>query len=144
MRYRQPICADRSDRHTVPVEFGYDRPRKPPQRSVFEGVKELIVQGYLEELGGKRKADTSELHIRGGEFVPPPEKLMDDESLVQSACQRSSNRRRIAAAFSFAAGIRAKHVRRCLAERKARKWSGHGRYTGWRTCALLARFKRGP
>lgn len=54
------------------------------------GVRELIVDGYLCPLkskAGKRKADTSKLHIRAGEFVAKEiEDLMDDDGLVYSAC----------------------------------------------------------
>lgn len=54
------------------------------------GVKELIVKGYLCPLkskAGSKKPDTDSLHIRAGEFVSSEvDKLMDDESLVFSAC----------------------------------------------------------
>ena len=53
------------------------------------GVRELIVQGYLCPLkskAGRRKVNTSGLHIRGGEFIAGEvEALMDDDSLVRSA-----------------------------------------------------------
>ena len=54
------------------------------------GVRELIRDGFLCPLvtkAGRSKADTSDLHVRGGEFVADEvESLMDQESLVQSAC----------------------------------------------------------
>lgn len=54
------------------------------------GVRELIRDGFLCPLiskAGKAKADTTGLHIRAGEFVADEvESLMDQESLVQSAC----------------------------------------------------------
>lgn len=54
------------------------------------GVRELIRDGFLCPLiskAGKSKADTTGLHIRAGEFVADEvESLMDQESLVQSAC----------------------------------------------------------
>jgi len=54
------------------------------------GVKELIRDNYLCPLvskAGRQKADTSDLHIRGGEFVAGEvEDLMDQDSLVQAAC----------------------------------------------------------
>ena len=54
------------------------------------GVRELIVQGYLCPLrsrAGKTVADTSELHVRGGEFVAGEvEDLMNTDDLVHSAC----------------------------------------------------------
>lgn len=115
------------------------------------GVKELIVQGYLCPLkskAGKRKADTSELHIRGGEFVPAEaEKLMDDESLVRSACQEIIEQTQDrCSVLIFAAGIQhAKHVQRCLAERTGQEV---GLVTGdtpaGERAALLARFKKEP
>ena len=53
------------------------------------GVRELIRDGFLCPLiskAGRAKVDTSELHVRGGEFVPDEvEALMDQDSLVQSA-----------------------------------------------------------
>lgn len=55
------------------------------------GVKELIRDGYLCPLrtkGAITKADTSKLHIRGGEFVAgETEDLMDQDHLVRSACE---------------------------------------------------------
>lgn len=54
------------------------------------GVRELIRDGYLCPLitkAGRVKADTAALHIRGGEFVADEvESLMDQETLVRSAC----------------------------------------------------------
>jgi len=55
------------------------------------GVRELIVQGYLCPLiskAGREKADTSGLHVRGGEFIAGEvEDLMDEAGLVESACR---------------------------------------------------------
>ncbi len=55
------------------------------------GVRELIRNGYLSPLkskAGKVKANTSDLHVRGGEFVAGEvEALMDQEMLVHSACK---------------------------------------------------------
>lgn len=54
------------------------------------GVRELIRDGFLCPLvtkAGRSKADTTDLHVRGGEFVADEvESLMDQESLVQAAC----------------------------------------------------------
>ncbi len=86
------------------------------------GVRELIVQGYLCPLrskAGKRKVDTSRLHIRGGEFIAGEvEQLMDDDSLVRSACREiveyTQDRRSV---LIFAAGVQhALHVQRVLTE----------------------------
>ena len=55
------------------------------------GVRELIRDGYLCPLvtkAGRSKADTDELHVRGGEFLADEvESLMDQESLVRAACE---------------------------------------------------------
>jgi len=84
------------------------------------GVRELIVQGYLCKLrskAGKHKADTSGLHIRGGEFVAGEvEELMDDADLVQSACSEivdyAEDRHSV---LIFASGVKhAQHVQRML------------------------------
>jgi DNA repair protein RadD len=74
------------------------------------GVRELIVQGYLCPLkskAGKVKADTSALHIRGGEFIPGEvEALMDEEHLVRIACrevvEQTRDRRSV---LVFASGV---------------------------------------
>lgn len=54
------------------------------------GVRELITQGFLCPLrsrAGKAVADTSELHVRGGEFIAGElEDLMDKDALVEAAC----------------------------------------------------------
>ena len=86
------------------------------------GVRELIVQGYLCPLkskAGRRKADTSELHLRGGEFIAGEiEALMDDDALVLSACreivEHTQDRHSV---LIFAAGVQhAVHVQRVLDE----------------------------
>jgi len=86
------------------------------------GVRELIVQGYLCPLktkAGRRKVDTSALHIRGGEFIAGEvEALMDDDSLVRSACreimEHTAERHSV---LIFAAGVQhALHVQRVLGE----------------------------
>jgi len=55
------------------------------------GVKELIAQGYLCPLrtkAGRRKVDTSRLHVRAGEFIGSEvETLMDTDELVSAACR---------------------------------------------------------
>jgi len=80
------------------------------------GVRELIVQGFLCPLkskAGKHLVDTSQLHIRGGEFIAGEvESLMDDDILVHSACReivdRSQDRHSV---LIFAAGVQhALHV----------------------------------
>lgn len=74
------------------------------------GVRELIRDGYLSPLrskAGKIKANTSDLHIRGGEFVAGEvEALMDQEMLVHSACreiaEQTQNRK---ACLIFTSGV---------------------------------------
>jgi DNA repair protein RadD len=86
------------------------------------GVRELIVQGYLCPLktkAGKRKVDTTNLHLRGGEFIAGEvEALMDDDSLVRSACReildQTADRHSV---LIFAAGVQhALHVQKVLGE----------------------------
>jgi DNA repair protein RadD len=54
------------------------------------GVREMIRDGYLCPLvtkAGRSKADTTELHVRGGEFIADEvASLMDQDALVQAAC----------------------------------------------------------
>ena len=87
------------------------------------GVRELIVQGYLCPLktkAGRRKVDTSALHVRGGEFIAGEvEALMDDDMVVQSACreivEHTQDRHSV---LIFASGVQhALHVQRVLGER---------------------------
>lgn len=77
------------------------------------GVRELIRDGYLSKLrskAGKFKANTDDLHIRGGEFVAAEvEALMDQDLLVHSACReildqvRDGDRR---ACLIFTSGVK--------------------------------------
>jgi DNA repair protein RadD len=80
------------------------------------GVRELIVGGYLSKLktrAGTTKADTSDLHVRAGEFVASEvEQLMDRMELVRPACQEvldlTRDRRSV---LIFASGIgHGKHI----------------------------------
>jgi DNA repair protein RadD len=86
------------------------------------GVRELIVQGYLCPLktkASRRKVDTSELHLRGGEFIAGEvEALMDDDSLVRSACREIIDHTRDRhSVLIFSAGVQhALHVQRVLGE----------------------------
>ncbi len=114
------------------------------------GVRELIRGGFLCPLiskAGRAKADTAELHVRGGEFVADEvETLMDQKSLVQSACaeivQHATRRN---ACLIFASGVKhGRHIVNVL-ERQ------HGTECGF-VCgdtptaerdATLGRFKTG-
>jgi len=84
------------------------------------GVKELIAQGFLCPLrtkAGRRKVDTSTLHIRAGEFIGSEvEELMDTDELVYAACREivemTKDRR---AVLIFAASVaHAVHVQATL------------------------------
>jgi DNA repair protein RadD len=84
------------------------------------GVRELIVRGYLCPLiskGGRARADTSGLHVRGGEYVADEvEALMDEESLVRAACaeivEHTSARN---TCLIFASGVRhGEHIVRVM------------------------------
>ena len=91
-----PICTTENILNTVCYEIG---------------VRELIVQRYICPLiskAGKEKADTSRLHIRGGEYIAGEvEDLMDHDSLIESACreilQYSRDRK---SCLIFASGVR--------------------------------------
>ena len=112
------------------------------------GVKELIRDGYLCPLiskAGVTKADTSGLHVRGGEFVADEvENLMDKDELVESACQEIVEYTRDRqAVLIFASGVKhAEHIQRTIQEK-------HGHECGFvsgKTPAgmreeLLARFR---
>lgn len=87
------------------------------------GVRELIVQGYLCPLitkAGINKADTSRLHVRGGEYVAGEvEDLMDQDALVEAACGETvgytGDRK---AVLIFASGIKhGEHIVRVLKEK---------------------------
>jgi DNA repair protein RadD len=86
------------------------------------GVKDLIRDGFLSPLvskAGKAKADTSHLHVRGGEFVADEvEDLMDEDGLVRAACAEIAEHTRTRrACLIFAAGVsHAEHVAAVLRE----------------------------
>ena len=112
------------------------------------GVRELIRDGYLCPLvtkAGINKADFERLHVRGGEFVADEvEDLMDQDSLVESACgELVAYTRDRGTVLVFASGVRhAEHIQRVLQDK-------HGLECGIVTGAtpaperaeLLARFR---
>ncbi len=113
------------------------------------GVRELIVQGYLCPLktkAGRRKVDTSGLHIRGGEFIAGEvEALMDDDSLVRSACReivdQTQDRHSV---LIFAAGVQhALHVQRVLGEMGQECGFVCGETLPFERAETLKRFKEG-
>ena len=87
------------------------------------GVRELIVQGYLCSLrskAGHAKADLSQVHVRGGEFVASElEGAMNLDALVESAVDelvRETKQRR--SVLIFASGVdHAKHIAEAIVKR---------------------------
>lgn len=115
------------------------------------GVRELIVQGYLSPLitkAGINKADFDRLHVRAGEFVADDvEQLMDEDRLVEAACEEtvgySKNRN---AVLIFASSIKhGRHIVQVLSDK-------HGIECGFVSGEtpsdereqLLARFRNDP
>jgi len=113
------------------------------------GVRELIVQGYLCPLkskAGRRKADTSSLHLRGGEFIAGEvEALMDADDLVRSACHEIVDHTRDRhAVLIFASGVQhAQHVQRVLGEYGQECGFVCGETLPFERAETLGRFKDG-
>ena len=113
------------------------------------GVKELIRDGYLCPLrtkAGTVKADTSELHVRGGEFIAGEvEDLMDQDGLVRAACaeivQHTADRQSV---LIFASGVR--HGRHVVETLRRKHGVECGFVTGETPTGerdrLIARFRR--
>lgn len=87
------------------------------------GVRQLIADGFLSPLiskAGIAKADTSQLHVRAGEFVASEvEAAMDDTALVEAACaevaETTKDRQSV---LIFASGVQhGRHVVSVLAEK---------------------------
>ena len=114
------------------------------------GVKELIRDGFLSPLvskAGKAKADTSRLHVRGGEFVADEvEHLMDADDLVVSACAEiAEHTRERKACLVFAAGVQhGEHVAKALATATGAEVACiFGHTPDAERDRIIARFKRG-
>jgi len=114
------------------------------------GVRELIVGGYLCPLitkAGRTKTDTSELHVRGGEFIADEvEALMDQDGLVRAACAEIVEQTRDRhAVLIFASGV--KHGEHIVSVLKAKHDIDCGFVSGETPTAerdaTLARFKTG-
>jgi len=90
------------------------------------GVGDLIKDGYLCPLvakNGATKADLSEVHVRGGEFVQSElQAAMDKDELIEGALNEvaryASDRHHI---LGFCAGI--EHAAHCAESAKARGWA---------------------
>ena len=87
------------------------------------GVRQLIADGFLSPLiskAGIAKADTSQLHVRAGDFVASEvEAAMDDAALVEAACAEiaeiTQDRESV---LIFASGVQhGRHVCQVLKER---------------------------
>jgi len=114
------------------------------------GVRELIAQGYLCPLkskAGKHKADTSGLHIRGGEFIAGEvEALMDEHGLVQSACEEIVEHTRDRhSVLVFASGVQhGRHITNTLRARHGQECGFvTGETPGLERASLLQQFKDG-
>ncbi len=114
------------------------------------GVKELIRDGFLSPLvskAGKAKADTSHLHVRGGEFVADEvEHLMDADELVASACAEiAEHTRERKACLVFAAGVQhGEHVAKELVTATGAEVACiFGHTPDAERDRIIARFKRG-
>lgn len=87
------------------------------------GVRQLIADGFLSPLiskAGIAKADTSQLHVRAGEFVASEvEAAMDDAQLVEAACAEVAEiTRDRQSVLIFASGVQhGRHVVKVLAEK---------------------------
>ena len=87
------------------------------------GVRQLIADGFLSPLiskAGIAKTDTSQLHVRAGEFVASEvEAAMDDAALVEAACAEIAEiTRDRQSVLIFASGVQhGRHVCRVLAEK---------------------------
>jgi len=113
------------------------------------GVRELMMQGYLCQLrskAGSRKVNTTDLHIRGGEFIAGEvEELMDADDLVRAACreivQYSQSRRSV---LIFAAGVKhAGHVQTMLESMGHECGFVSGETLPFHRADTLDRFQRG-
>lgn len=112
-------------------------------------VRELIAQGYLCPLvtkAGKEKADTSNLHVRAGEYMANEvEELMDTEALVESACREIReycfDRK---SCLVFASGIRhGRHVMETLRDMGAHAEAVFGETLAFERDRILDDFRAG-
>ena len=113
------------------------------------GVKDLIEQGFicpLRSKAGKQKADTKDLHIRGGEFIPDEvQALMNTDTLVEAACKeiidQSQDRR---AVLVFTSGIEhGRHVAATLVAMGQRAETVFGDTLPFERDRILTDFKEG-
>ncbi len=114
------------------------------------GVRELIVQGFLSPLitkAGRDKIDTSNVQVRGGEFVAGLlESLMDEPQLVEAACRETIQHAAVRkSVLIFSTGVR--HGQHVVETLKAQHGIECGFVTGETPTGerdkLLERFKSG-
>jgi DNA repair protein RadD len=127
-----PICAPENVLNSVCYEIG---------------VRELIVQGYLCPLvskAGREKADTSDLHVRAGEYIASEvETLMDTDLLVESACREILDYTRDRkACLIFTSGVRhGTHVMETLRRMGAHAAAVFGETLDFQRDATLREFR---
>jgi len=129
-----PICAPENVLNAVCYEIG---------------VRELIVQGYLCPLvskAGREKADTSDLHVRAGEYITSEvETLMDTDLLVESACREILDYTRDRkACLIFTSGVKhGAHVMETLRRMGAHAEAVFGETLDFQRDATLREFRAG-
>jgi DNA repair protein RadD len=129
-----PICAPENVLNAVCYEIG---------------VRELIVQGYLCPLvskAGREKADTSDLHVRAGEYITSEvETLMDTDLLVESACREILDYTRDRkACLIFTSGVKhGTHVMETLRRMGAHAEAVFGETLDFQRDATLREFRAG-
>jgi len=113
------------------------------------GVRELIVQGFicpLKTKAGREKADTSDLHVRAGEYIASEvETLMDTDVLVESACREILDYTRDRkACLVFTSGIQhGTHVAETLRRMGAKVETVFGETLDFERDRVLQDFKAG-
>lgn len=112
-------------------------------------VGRLIKEGYLCPLvmkGGATKADLSNVHVRGNEYIPAEaQKAMDHDHLIEGAlnevAQFAADRKHI---LGFCAGV--EHAYHCMQKARARGWKAgyvHGAMSSTERETELKRFQSG-
>lgn len=112
-------------------------------------VGTLIKEGYLCPLvmkGGATKADLSNVHVRGGDYIPAEaQKAMNHDHLIHGAldevAQFADDRKHI---LGFCAGV--EHAQRCMELAQERGWTAnyvHGGMTPTQRDYIINSFKQG-
>lgn len=112
-------------------------------------VGRLIKEGYLCPLvmkGGATKADLSNVHVRGNEYIPAEaQKAMDHDHLIEGAltevAQFAADRKHI---LGFCAGV--EHAYHCMQKARERGWTAnyvHGAMSSTERDMIINSFKQG-